>query len=147
MEYHWGKHHRTYVDNLNKQIAGGELDGKSIEEIVKATWGGGKPKPEFNNAAQTWSARPPPPDLPCRILQLDALTPYIQPQASALTMEHPPPAAPSQSFGSYAACCTSTQHAHDDAEPVLARRRPHVFLGGHVPWRRRQAQRQGGQGH
>ena len=56
LEYHWGKHHRAYVDNLNKQISGGELDSKNIEEIVKACWNDGKPNASFNNAAQTWSA-------------------------------------------------------------------------------------------
>ena len=64
MEYHWGKHHRAYVANLNKQIADTELDSKSIVEIVKATWNGGSPTPAFNNAAQVWSA-PPAPE-PCR---------------------------------------------------------------------------------
>ena len=33
MEVHWGKHHRAYVDNLNKQIKGGPLDSKSLEEV------------------------------------------------------------------------------------------------------------------
>src|SRR3984893_920778 len=36
--FHYGKHHRAYVDNLNKAIAG-DLAGKSLEEIVKATAG------------------------------------------------------------------------------------------------------------
>jgi superoxide dismutase, Fe-Mn family len=56
LEYHWGKHHRAYVDNLNKQIEGTDLASKSIVDIVKASWNGGKPTPAFNNAAQTWSA-------------------------------------------------------------------------------------------
>ena len=33
MEYHWGKHHRTYVNNMNKQIEGTDLDGKPLEEV------------------------------------------------------------------------------------------------------------------
>ncbi|KAI5420151.1 hypothetical protein KIW84_044074 [Lathyrus oleraceus] len=33
-EYHWGKHHRAYVDNLNKQIDETDLDGKSLEETI-----------------------------------------------------------------------------------------------------------------
>ena len=33
MELHWGKHHRTYLTNLNKQIEGKPLDGKSLEEV------------------------------------------------------------------------------------------------------------------
>ena len=55
MELHWGKHHRAYVTNLNGQIKGTDLESKSLEEIVKATWGGGKPTPAFNNAAQVWN--------------------------------------------------------------------------------------------
>ncbi len=47
-----GKHHRAYVDNMNKQIAGTELEGKTLEEIVLASWNGGSPTPVFNNAAQ-----------------------------------------------------------------------------------------------
>jgi Fe-Mn family superoxide dismutase len=47
-----GKHHRAYVDNMNKQIAGTDLEGKSLEEIVLASWNKGTPTPVFNNAAQ-----------------------------------------------------------------------------------------------
>ncbi len=46
-EYHWGKHHRTYVDNLNKLIAGTAFADATLEEIVKKSSGG-----VFNNAAQ-----------------------------------------------------------------------------------------------
>jgi len=55
LEYHWGKHHRAYVDNMNKQIAGTDLEGKSLEEIVLASWNKGSPTPVFNNAAQVWN--------------------------------------------------------------------------------------------
>lgn len=55
MEYHWGKHHRAYVTNCNKQIEGTELAGKSLEEIIMSSWNGGKPTPVFNNAAQVWN--------------------------------------------------------------------------------------------
>ncbi|KAF3782520.1 Superoxide dismutase Fe [Nymphaea thermarum] len=54
-EFHWGKHHRAYVDNLNKQIQGTELDGKSLEEIIVITYNKGDPLPPFNNAAQVWN--------------------------------------------------------------------------------------------
>src|SRR5438128_1328571 len=37
--FHYGKHHRAYVDNLNKAIEGTELAHKSLEDIVKATAG------------------------------------------------------------------------------------------------------------
>lgn len=51
-EFHYGKHHRAYVDNLNKQIAGKDWDNASLEAIVMASWNNGSPTPEFNNAAQ-----------------------------------------------------------------------------------------------
>ncbi|KAL7107445.1 hypothetical protein ACP275_06G055300 [Erythranthe tilingii] len=54
-EYHWGKHHRAYVDNLNKQIVGTELDLKPLEEIIVATYNKGDLLPPFNNAAQVWN--------------------------------------------------------------------------------------------
>jgi Fe-Mn family superoxide dismutase len=40
---------------MNKQIAGTELEGKSLEEIVMASWNNGSPTPVFNNAAQVSS--------------------------------------------------------------------------------------------
>lgn len=52
LEYHWGKHHRTYVENLNKQIVGTELDGMTLEDIILATYNNGNFLPPFNNAAQ-----------------------------------------------------------------------------------------------
>lgn len=52
LEYHWGKHHRTYVENLNKQINGTELDGMSLEDIILVTYNNGNILPQFNNAAQ-----------------------------------------------------------------------------------------------
>ncbi len=50
LEYHYGKHHQTYVDNLNKLVAGSELAGQSLEAIIKQAKGG-----VFNNAAQIWN--------------------------------------------------------------------------------------------
>ncbi len=50
LEYHYGKHHKTYVGNLNKLVAGSDLEGKSLEEIIKSASGG-----VFNNAAQVWN--------------------------------------------------------------------------------------------
>jgi len=51
-EYHHGRHHRSYVENANKLLAGSPLEGKSVEEVVKAA--SGKPELQglFNNAAQ-----------------------------------------------------------------------------------------------
>ena len=36
LEFHWGKHHRTYIDNLNKQVAGKPLENKTLEEVRPA---------------------------------------------------------------------------------------------------------------
>ena len=55
MEYHWGKHHRAYVENLNKQIVGTELDGMTLEDIIRVTYNNGDLLPPFNNAAQVMS--------------------------------------------------------------------------------------------
>jgi Fe-Mn family superoxide dismutase len=50
LEFHYGKHHRTYVDKLNGLIEGTELADASLEEIVRRSSGG-----VFNNAAQVWN--------------------------------------------------------------------------------------------
>ncbi|MES2740960.1 MAG: superoxide dismutase [Fe] [Pseudomonadota bacterium] len=50
LEYHYGKHHQTYVTNLNNQIKGTEFAEKSLEDIIKTSSGG-----VFNNAAQVWN--------------------------------------------------------------------------------------------
>jgi Fe-Mn family superoxide dismutase len=50
INFHYGKHHQTYVDNLNGLIAGTDLAEKSLEEIIKTSDGG-----IFNNAAQIWN--------------------------------------------------------------------------------------------
>jgi len=50
LEYHYGKHHKTYVDNLNKLIPGTGFESLSLEDIVKKASGG-----IFNNAAQVWN--------------------------------------------------------------------------------------------
>lgn len=52
LEFHWGKHHRAYVENLNKQIVGTELDGMPLEDIVIVSYNNGDVLPAFNNAAQ-----------------------------------------------------------------------------------------------
>jgi Fe-Mn family superoxide dismutase len=53
--FHYGKHHRGYIDNLNKAIAGSALMGKSLEEVVKATVADPNRVAIFNNAAQSWN--------------------------------------------------------------------------------------------
>ncbi|CAE6233867.1 unnamed protein product [Arabidopsis arenosa] len=55
LDYHWGKHHRTYVENLNKQIVGTDLDTLSLEEVVLLSYNRGNMLPAFNNAAQAWN--------------------------------------------------------------------------------------------
>ncbi|MDO3381870.1 superoxide dismutase [Fe] [Gilvimarinus algae] len=50
LEYHYGKHHKTYVDKLNGMVPGTEFEGKTLEEIIKSSKGG-----VFNNAAQVWN--------------------------------------------------------------------------------------------
>ncbi|MBA3457178.1 MAG: superoxide dismutase [Deltaproteobacteria bacterium] len=54
IEYHYGKHHKTYVDNLNKFAAGTKYESMSLEEAVKASHAAGDKK-IFNNAAQVWN--------------------------------------------------------------------------------------------
>ncbi|GMI76646.1 Fe superoxide dismutase 2 [Hibiscus trionum] len=55
LEYHWGKHHRTYVENLNKQVVGTDLEGLSLEDIITVTYNKGDILPAFNSAAQAWN--------------------------------------------------------------------------------------------
>ncbi len=50
LEFHYGKHHQTYVTNLNNLIPGTEFESASLEDIVKKSSGG-----VFNNAAQVWN--------------------------------------------------------------------------------------------
>ena len=50
IDFHYSKHHKTYVDNLNKLIEGTEFADASLEEIVRKSQGG-----MFNNAAQVWN--------------------------------------------------------------------------------------------
>ena len=52
---HYGKHHKTYVDNLNKLIAGTEYAGLSLEDIIAGTSGRPENAAIFNNAAQIWN--------------------------------------------------------------------------------------------
>ncbi|RZC61794.1 hypothetical protein C5167_023541 [Papaver somniferum] len=56
LEMHWGKHHRNYVDGLNKQLSDNKsLYGYTLDELVNVTYNFGNPLPEFNNAAQVWN--------------------------------------------------------------------------------------------
>ncbi|MHB8790737.1 MAG: superoxide dismutase [Desulfobulbaceae bacterium] len=53
--FHYGKHHRGYVDNLNKLVAGTEFADLSLEKIIAAAAGKSEKAAIFNNAAQTWN--------------------------------------------------------------------------------------------
>ena len=50
LEYHYEKHHATYVAKLNALVVGTDLEGQTLEEIIKNSAG-----PVFNNAAQIWN--------------------------------------------------------------------------------------------
>lgn len=50
LDFHHGKHHNTYVQKLNGLVDGTDLEGKSLEDIIKTSSGG-----VFNNAAQIWN--------------------------------------------------------------------------------------------
>lgn len=50
LEYHYGKHHKAYVDKLNGMVEGTDKADKSLEELIKTESGG-----VFNNAAQVWN--------------------------------------------------------------------------------------------
>jgi superoxide dismutase, Fe-Mn family len=50
LEYHYGKHHQTYVTNLNNLVKGTEFESMGLEDIVRKSSGG-----MFNNAAQIWN--------------------------------------------------------------------------------------------
>jgi len=50
IDFHYGKHHKAYVDNLNKMIAGTEFEAMSLEDIIRKSQGA-----IFNNSAQVWN--------------------------------------------------------------------------------------------
>jgi len=50
LEYHYGKHHKAYVDNLNKLIVDTDFVDLSLEDVIKRSSGS-----IFNNAAQVWN--------------------------------------------------------------------------------------------
>jgi len=55
IQFHYGKHHKGYVDNLNKLIAGTEYVDLPLEKIINSTAGDAEKAAIFNNAAQTWN--------------------------------------------------------------------------------------------
>ena len=54
IDYHYGKHHKAYVDNLNKFAAGTPYETMSLEDVIKASHKAGDKK-IFNNSAQVWN--------------------------------------------------------------------------------------------
>ncbi len=50
IEFHYGKHHQAYVNNLNGLVPGTEFENSDLESIIKKAEG-----PVFNNAAQIWN--------------------------------------------------------------------------------------------
>lgn len=55
LEFHYGKHHQTYVTTLNNLTKDTPLADKSLEEVIKAVAGDSGKVPVFNNAAQVWN--------------------------------------------------------------------------------------------
>lgn len=51
LELHYGKHHKTYVENVNKLVKGTVHEGKTVEQIIEKTTSG----PIYNNAAQVYN--------------------------------------------------------------------------------------------
>lgn len=55
LSFHYGKHHKGYIDNLNKLIVDTEFVDKPLEDIIIGTAGQADKTAIFNNAAQTWN--------------------------------------------------------------------------------------------
>lgn len=55
LDFHYGKHHQTYVTMLNNLTKDTPLAGKSLEEVIQAVAGDSSKVPVFNNAAQVWN--------------------------------------------------------------------------------------------
>lgn len=55
ISFHYGRHHRGYLDNLNRQLQGSPLATLSLVDLIKATAGRPEDEAIFNNAAQVWN--------------------------------------------------------------------------------------------
>ncbi|HVO01117.1 MAG TPA: superoxide dismutase [Candidatus Cybelea sp.] len=57
IQFHYGKHHKAYVDTLNKLVENTPLEKKSLQELVRDLAGqrGQRPRKIFNNAGQVWN--------------------------------------------------------------------------------------------
>ena len=55
ISFHYGKHHKTYVDNLNNLVKGTDFENATLEKIITETAGKADKAGIFNNAAQVWN--------------------------------------------------------------------------------------------
>ena len=55
IDYHYGKHHQAYINNLNNLVPGSKYEKMSLDEVVKASNGQASEQKVFNNAAQVWN--------------------------------------------------------------------------------------------
>ena len=55
LSFHYGKHHKAYVDNLNKLVEGKDLATMTLEQIINLSAGKADMAGVFNNAAQVWN--------------------------------------------------------------------------------------------
>lgn len=55
LEFHHDKHHAAYVNKYNDMVKGTDMENKSIEEVIKATYNDSSKSGIFNNAAQAWN--------------------------------------------------------------------------------------------
>jgi superoxide dismutase, Fe-Mn family len=55
LSFHYGKHHKTYIDNLNNLVKGTDYESAPLEKIISETAGKADKVAIFNNAAQTWN--------------------------------------------------------------------------------------------
>lgn len=55
LSFHYGKHHKAYVDNLNNLVKGTEFESATLEKVISATAGKADKAGLFNNAAQIWN--------------------------------------------------------------------------------------------
>jgi Fe-Mn family superoxide dismutase len=54
LDFHYGKHHKTYVENLNKAVAGTKYEDMALEEVIQVSFRK-KDTPVYNNGAQAWN--------------------------------------------------------------------------------------------
>ncbi len=55
IDFHYGKHHKAYVDNLNKFVVGTKYESMTLEQVIKASHDQVSDKKIFNNSAQVWN--------------------------------------------------------------------------------------------